>query len=132
MALKPGLLVALAVLAFAAPDASAGRLVAIESQIDAGLPCGDSVGHVNCGHDDSVVTFPSDGGRGRTLARRITDDHYERLAAPGWSPDGRRVVFRRGLQPATVRADGTHQRLLQPDCCFFSLAWAHAGRHLLL
>src|SRR4051795_5658700 len=119
MGLKLGLLVALGVLAFAVPDATAGRLVAIESQIDAGLPCGDSVGHMNCGHDDSVVTFPSDGGRARTLARRVTDDDWERLAAPDWSPDGRRVAFLRGLQPATIRADGTRRRLLQPDCCFF-------------
>ena len=132
MALKLGLFAAVVAASFAAPDALAGRLVAVESQIDGPYACGGPGGHSGCGYDDSVVTFRADGGGTRRLARRVTDDRYERLAVPAWAPDGRRVAFLRGLQPAIVRADRTHRRLLQPDCCFYTLAWARGGRSLLL
>jgi Tol biopolymer transport system component len=109
-----------------------GRIVAVEGNSDAGLPCGDSAGHNDCGYDDSIVTFRSDGSRRTRLRRHVTSDANDRFAGPAWSPDGRRIAFLSGLRPATVRADGTHLRSLSPSCCFHSVGWARDGARLLL
>jgi Tol biopolymer transport system component len=123
---------------FALPSAFAGfpgrdgRLTALESKFDAGLPCGDSGGHRDCGNDDSIVTFRADGSGRRLLTRHVTSDSFDRYSGPAWSPDGRTIAFLWGLGAATIRSDGTHLRLRRPTCCFYSVAWATDGRHLLM
>jgi Tol biopolymer transport system component len=87
---------------------------------------------MDCGYDDSVVTFRSDGSGRKLLRRHVTTDANDRYRGSTWSPDGRRIAFLSGLRPATVRADGTHLRALGPSCCFYSVAWARDGKRLLL
>jgi Tol biopolymer transport system component len=107
------------------------RLVAVESKIDAGLPCGDGAHH-DCGYDDSIVTFNSDGSHQKVLDRRVTSDSNERYGATTWSRDGQHIAFLSGLQPATIRPDGTELERLQPTCCFYSIAWTRDSKQLLL
>jgi dipeptidyl aminopeptidase/acylaminoacyl peptidase len=114
-----------------APNAFGSRLVALESS-DASLPCGDSAGHMNCGTDDRIVTLQSGGGHRHQLARRVTSDGGDRLLRPSWSPDGTRIAFLIGPRPGTMRADGTHRRMVGPGCCFYSVGWARTGKALLL
>lgn len=131
------LLIAVACLAGAARSALAafpgrdGRLVAVERQNDAGLPCGDDQQHIDCGYDDSIVTFRGDGSGRRQLTRRVTSDPYDRDHAPAWSADGRNIAFVRGFGLVTMRADGSHRRRVGPSCCFDSVAWSPGGRWLL-
>jgi hypothetical protein len=138
MLLPVALTVAAVSAASATPTATAafpgrdGRLVALEGKYEAGLPCGDTEGHTNCGYDDSVVTFRADGRGRKLLSRRVTTDSYGRYSGPAWSPDRGHVAFLSGLRPATVRADGTHLRILRPSCCFYSVGWARDGKRLLL
>ena len=108
-----------------------GRLAAVQGKVDAGLPCGSS-GHNDCGYDDSLITFRADGAGQRVVRRHVTSDQYDRIGGSTWAPGGRRLAFLSGLGPATIRADGTHHRALRPTCCFYSIAWAADGQHLLL
>jgi Tol biopolymer transport system component len=87
---------------------------------------------MDCGYDDSVVTFRSDGSGWKLLRRRVTTHASDRYGDSSWSPDGGRIAFLSGLRAATVHADGTHLRVLGPSCCFYSVAWARDGKRLLL
>ena len=118
--------------AFGAFQGENGRLAALVKNTAAGLPCGDDVGHMNCGHDDRIVTFGSDGRRQRQVARHVTVHSSDVIRDPVWSPDGRRLAFLRGTRPVVMNADGSHRRALRPGRLFYTIAWAADGRHLLL
>jgi Tol biopolymer transport system component len=117
--------------ALAAFPGRVGRLVAVESSMDAGLPCGDAQMHFDCGYDDRIVTFRSDGSGRRELTRRVTAGQDDRDHDPAWSAGGRRIAFVRGFRIAVMRADGTHGHFVGPSCCFDDVAWSPNGRWLL-
>jgi Tol biopolymer transport system component len=117
----------------AAPISAAARqpqrLVAVMTNFDAGLQCGDDV-HNDCGTDDRIVTFTEKSTAARPLARRVTLDDSKRLSGPSWSPDGRHIAFMDGHRVGVMRDDGKRKHIVGP-CCFDTVSWSHDGRWLL-
>jgi Tol biopolymer transport system component len=112
-----------------------GRLAAVLQQPGA-LYCPDeNAGPHDCGWRDTIETFRRDGSGRDQVAQRATKSADERLNHVAWSPDGRRIAYLSGPQPALMRADGSHRHLLRKGHFFgfyYSVAWAPDGRHLFL
>ena len=129
------LLLALGATAEAGFPGKDGRLAAVLQQpgaLDCPSPAG---GPFDCGWRDAIETFHRDGSGRDQLAQRATKSADERLNHVAWSPDGRRIAYLRGAQPALMRADGSRRHLLRKGHFFgfyYSVAWAPDGRHLFL
>ena len=83
-----------------------------------------------------IYAVEADRGRARMLTKGGADSH------PSWSPDGRRLLFRRetcptrttcGFEINVARADGAmRRRLVHVPCfgCGLSVAWSPNGRQI--
>ncbi len=78
---------------------AAALAVAAEAPARASVPAASVVARLAVEHDGRIVVG------GRAIARG---------AQPAWSPDGRRVAFRRDGAVLVVDADGRHQRRVTP------------------
>jgi Tol biopolymer transport system component len=88
------------------------------------------------GPDFEIFVMDADGSNQRQITFNALDDE-----APGWSPDGKRIVFERDFDPVrgqldfdifTMRANGAHELNLtnSPGVLDFDPEWSPDGRRI--